>query len=122
LSLRRFSSPGGQLTLASNVRSRPGQDLPLRGEVKLPPLEPFGLPDIEPLGPPERLTGGKKPSARLPVFDPRGTRAGATRWYTRIIREEIMQLRSGVWPDYDPFALLVLVVGIITITTLAVCF
>jgi hypothetical protein len=28
-----------------------------------------------------------------------------------------MQLRSGLWPDYDPFALLVLVLGIIAITT-----
>ncbi len=33
-----------------------------------------------------------------------------------------MQLRSGLWPDYDPLALLVLVVGIIAITTLAVSF
>jgi hypothetical protein len=33
-----------------------------------------------------------------------------------------MQLRSGFWPDYDPLALLVLVVGIIAITTLAVGF
>jgi hypothetical protein len=28
-----------------------------------------------------------------------------------------MQSRSGLWPDYDPFALLVLVVGIVAITT-----
>jgi len=28
-----------------------------------------------------------------------------------------MQLRSGPWPNYDPFALLVLVVGVIAITT-----
>jgi hypothetical protein len=33
-----------------------------------------------------------------------------------------MQLRSGFWPNYDPLALLVLVVGIIAITTLAVGF
>jgi hypothetical protein len=33
-----------------------------------------------------------------------------------------MQLRSGFWPDYDPLALVVLVVGIIAITTLAVGF
>jgi len=28
-----------------------------------------------------------------------------------------MQSRSGPWPNYDPFALLVLVVGIVAITT-----
>ena len=28
-----------------------------------------------------------------------------------------MHLRSGLWPDYDPLALVVLVVGIIAITT-----
>jgi hypothetical protein len=33
-----------------------------------------------------------------------------------------MQLRSGLWPDYDPLALVVLVVGIIAITTLALGF
>jgi len=33
-----------------------------------------------------------------------------------------MQMRSGLWPDYDPFALVVLVVGIIAITTWAVAF
>lgn len=33
-----------------------------------------------------------------------------------------MQMRSGLWPDYDPFALVVLVVGIIAITTWAVGF
>jgi hypothetical protein len=33
-----------------------------------------------------------------------------------------MQLRSGLWPDYDPVALLVMVVGIIAITTVAVGF
>jgi hypothetical protein len=33
-----------------------------------------------------------------------------------------MQLRSGLWPNYDPLALVVLVVGIIAITTLAVGF
>ena len=33
-----------------------------------------------------------------------------------------MQLRSGLWPDYDPLALAVLVVGIIAITTLVVGF
>jgi hypothetical protein len=33
-----------------------------------------------------------------------------------------MQLRSGHWPDYDPLALVVLVVGIIAITTWAVGF
>ena len=35
---------------------------------------------------------------------------------------EVMQLRSGLWPDYDPLALVVLVVGIIAITTWAVGF
>jgi hypothetical protein len=39
-----------------------------------------------------------------------------------VIREAVMSLRSGLWPDYDPFALLVLVVGIIAITTLALGF
>jgi len=33
-----------------------------------------------------------------------------------------MQLRSGHWPDYDPLALAVLVVGILAITTWAVGF
>jgi hypothetical protein len=33
-----------------------------------------------------------------------------------------MHLRSGLWPDYDPLALVVLVVGIIAITTWAVGF
>ena len=33
-----------------------------------------------------------------------------------------MQLRSGLWPNYDPLALVVLVVGIIAITTWAVGF
>ena len=33
-----------------------------------------------------------------------------------------MQLRSGIWPDYDPLALVVLVVGILAITTWAVSF
>jgi hypothetical protein len=33
-----------------------------------------------------------------------------------------MQLRSGIWPDYDPLALVVLVVGIIAITTWVVNF
>jgi hypothetical protein len=33
-----------------------------------------------------------------------------------------MNLRSGLWPDYDPLALVVLVVGIIAITTWAVGF
>jgi len=33
-----------------------------------------------------------------------------------------MQLRSGIWPDYDPLALVVLVVGIIAITTWVVTF
>jgi hypothetical protein len=33
-----------------------------------------------------------------------------------------MQLRSGLWPDYDPLALVVLVVGILAITTWAVGF
>jgi hypothetical protein len=33
-----------------------------------------------------------------------------------------MQLRSGLWPDYDPLALLVMVVGIIAITTVAIGF
>jgi hypothetical protein len=28
-----------------------------------------------------------------------------------------MQLRSGLWPDYDPLALAVLVVGILAIAT-----
>jgi hypothetical protein len=28
-----------------------------------------------------------------------------------------MQLRSGLWPNYDPFALLVLVIGIVALTT-----
>jgi hypothetical protein len=33
-----------------------------------------------------------------------------------------MQMRSGLWPDYDPLALVVLVVGILAITTWAVGF
>jgi hypothetical protein len=33
-----------------------------------------------------------------------------------------MQLRSGLWPDYDPLALVVLVVGIIAIATFVVGF
>jgi hypothetical protein len=33
-----------------------------------------------------------------------------------------MQQRSGLWPDYDPLALVVLVVGILAITTWAVGF
>ncbi len=33
-----------------------------------------------------------------------------------------MQLRSGLWPDYDPLALVVLVVGIIAIATWAAAF
>jgi hypothetical protein len=33
-----------------------------------------------------------------------------------------MQLRSGLWPDYDPLALVVMVVGIIVLTTWAVGF
>jgi hypothetical protein len=33
-----------------------------------------------------------------------------------------MQLRSDFWPDYDPLALVVLVVGILAITTWAVSF
>jgi hypothetical protein len=33
-----------------------------------------------------------------------------------------MQLRSGLWLDYDPLALTVLVVGILAITTWAVGF
>jgi hypothetical protein len=33
-----------------------------------------------------------------------------------------MHLRSGIWPDYDPLALVVMVVGIIAITTWAVGF
>jgi hypothetical protein len=28
-----------------------------------------------------------------------------------------MQLRSGLWPDYDPLALAVLILGILAITT-----
>ena len=28
-----------------------------------------------------------------------------------------MQMRGGLWPDYDPLALAVLVIGIIAITT-----
>jgi hypothetical protein len=28
-----------------------------------------------------------------------------------------MHLRNGLWPDYDPLALVVLVVGIIALTT-----
>jgi hypothetical protein len=28
-----------------------------------------------------------------------------------------MDLRNGLWPDYDPLALVVLVVGIIALTT-----
>jgi hypothetical protein len=34
----------------------------------------------------------------------------------------VMHLRSGLWPDYDPLALAVLVVGIIAIATWAVGF
>jgi hypothetical protein len=33
-----------------------------------------------------------------------------------------MQLRSGLWPDYDPLALVVMVVGIIALTAWAVGF
>jgi hypothetical protein len=33
-----------------------------------------------------------------------------------------MQLRSGLWPDYDPLALAVLVVGILAIATWVVGF
>ena len=33
-----------------------------------------------------------------------------------------MQLRSGLWPDYDPLALVVLVVGIVAIATWVVGF
>jgi hypothetical protein len=33
-----------------------------------------------------------------------------------------MQLRIGLWPDYDPLALVVMVVGIIVLTTWAVGF
>jgi hypothetical protein len=33
-----------------------------------------------------------------------------------------MHLRSGLWPDYDPMALVVMVVGIIALTTWAVGF
>jgi hypothetical protein len=33
-----------------------------------------------------------------------------------------MQLRSGIWPDYDPLALAVLVVGILAIATWVVGF
>jgi hypothetical protein len=33
-----------------------------------------------------------------------------------------MHLRSSIWPDYDPLALVVLVVGILAITTWAVSF
>jgi hypothetical protein len=33
-----------------------------------------------------------------------------------------MQIRSGLWPDYDPLALAVLVVGIIAIATWVVGF
>ena len=33
-----------------------------------------------------------------------------------------MQLRSGLWPDYDPLALAVLVVGILVIATWVVGF
>jgi hypothetical protein len=39
-----------------------------------------------------------------------------------MIREAFMQLRSGLWPDYDPIALVVLVVGIVAIATLAIGF
>jgi hypothetical protein len=33
-----------------------------------------------------------------------------------------MHLRSGLWPDYDPLALVVLVVGVLAITTWVVGF
>jgi hypothetical protein len=33
-----------------------------------------------------------------------------------------MHLRSGLWPDYDPLALVVMVVGIIALTIWAVGF
>jgi hypothetical protein len=33
-----------------------------------------------------------------------------------------MHLRSGLWPDYDPLALVVLVIGVIAITTWVVGF
>jgi hypothetical protein len=33
-----------------------------------------------------------------------------------------MQLRSGLWPDYDPLALAVMVVGILAITTWVIGF
>jgi hypothetical protein len=33
-----------------------------------------------------------------------------------------MQLRSGLWPDYDPLALAVMVVGILVIATWVIGF
>jgi hypothetical protein len=33
-----------------------------------------------------------------------------------------MQLRSGLWPDYDPLALVVLVVGVLAVTTWVIGF
>jgi hypothetical protein len=33
-----------------------------------------------------------------------------------------MQLRSGLWPDYDPLALAVMVVGILAIATWVIGF
>ena len=33
-----------------------------------------------------------------------------------------MQFRSGFWPNYDPVALTVLIVGIVAVATLALSF
>jgi hypothetical protein len=66
---------------------------------------------------------GKQPSDGEPAgLRSRGTRAGAARWYSGSSGRRVMNMRSGFWPDYDPLALVVLVVGILAITTWAVGF
>src|ERR1700730_7785457 len=66
---------------------------------------------------------GKQPSDGEPAgLLSRGTRAGAARWHSGSSGRRVMQLRIGFWPDYDPLALVVLVVGILAITTWAVGF
>jgi hypothetical protein len=83
----------------------------------------IALLGFEPFGPLKRPTDGKA------AIGWRACRSSVTRNKSRphalafrIIREAVMQLRSGLWPDYDPLALAVLVVGILAIATWAVGF
>jgi hypothetical protein len=70
-----------------------------------------------------RPTGGKQPSAAsLPVFDREEQERVPHVDIPVHPGGEVMHLRSGLWPDYDPLALAVLVVGIIALTTWAVGF